>query len=96
MADITDLPNNSLAANCGKNAFWIAAFEKDTVARALKVAAIVGTILIAINQADVILSGGMPPLWKILLTYCVPYSVSTYSAASFKVAYRCMTKEAAG
>jgi len=62
--------------------------ESDTVSRALKVAVVVGSILVFINQGDLILQGKLPPIWKLLLTYCVPYSVSTYSAASFKVAYR--------
>ena len=77
---------STVIANCRKPSFWRAAREEATVRRALKVAAIVGTILIAINQGDALLAGEIPPLWKILLTYCVPYSVSTYSAASFKVA----------
>jgi len=54
-----------------------------TVKRALKVGMVVGTILIAINQGDVLLNGGFPPLWKIILTYMVPYSVSSYSSAMF-------------
>ena len=53
-----------------------------TVRRALKVSAIVGTALIAINQGDLILAGQWPPLWKLLLTYLVPYSVSSYSTAA--------------
>ncbi|MEM6899140.1 MAG: nitrate/nitrite transporter NrtS [Pseudomonadota bacterium] len=77
--------NHSFAELCGKGAFWRAAVQKDIVVRALRVAAIVGTILILINQIDVLLAGTLPPVWKILLTYCVPYSVSTYSAAAFKV-----------
>jgi hypothetical protein len=53
-----------------------------TVRRALVVSLIVGTILITINQLDYILSGDMPPVWKILLTYFTPYAVSSYSAAA--------------
>jgi len=50
--------------------------------RALRVAAIVGIILFAINQLDVVLRGELTPVVvaKILLTFAVPYSVSTYSA----------------
>jgi hypothetical protein len=46
------------------------------------VALLVGTILLVINQADVVLSGHLTPLVaaKIGLTYLVPFSVSTYSA----------------
>ena len=75
---------------CQKPSFWAATVESDTVSRALKVAVVVGSILVFINQGDLILQGKLPPIWKLLLTYCVPYSVSTYSAASFKVAYRRM------
>jgi len=75
---------------CRKPSFWAATVESDTVSRALKVAVVVGSILVFINQGDLILQGKLPPIWKLLLTYCVPYSVSTYSAASFKVAYRRM------
>ena len=56
--------------------------------RAVVVALVVGTILFAINQLDVVLSGAITPLVvsKIVLTYVVPYSVSTYSA--LEVAHR--------
>lgn len=50
--------------------------------RALLVALVVGTILFAINQLDVVVSGGLTAavLAKIFLTYAVPYSVSTFSS----------------
>ncbi|MEM9669285.1 MAG: nitrate/nitrite transporter NrtS [Pseudomonadota bacterium] len=82
----TDPENHSFTDLCGKGAFWRAAVQQDIVLRALKVSAIVGTILVLINQIDVLAAGGIPPVWKLLLTYCVPYCVSTYSAAAFKVA----------
>lgn len=52
------------------------------VRQSLRVALVVGTVLFAINQADVVLSGQVDPrvVVKIALTYLVPYSVSTYSA----------------
>lgn len=52
--------------------------------RAIYVALVVGTILTAINQGDLLLAGLITPvvLTKILLTYLVPYSVSTFSALS--------------
>jgi hypothetical protein len=52
--------------------------------RAVYVALVVGTILTIINQGDVLLAGEITPLVmaKILLTYLVPYSVSTFSALS--------------
>lgn len=50
--------------------------------RALIVAAIVGTILLVINQSDVLLAGRLSTLVaaKCFLTYLVPFSVSTYSS----------------
>ena len=62
---------------------WIAeARERSVVARALRVAAFVGTVLVAINYGDRALAGRLERVdWlKMLLTYCVPYAVSTYSA----------------
>lgn len=42
----------------------------------------VGTLLFAINQLDVVLRGELSAviLAKIALTFLVPYTVSTYSA----------------
>lgn len=52
------------------------------VRRSLIVALIVGTILTAINQGNIILRGDFPPslYWKIPLTYMVPYCVATTGA----------------
>lgn len=50
--------------------------------RAVRVALVVGVVLFAINQLDVVLRGDITPLvlLKIALTFLVPYTVSTYSA----------------
>ena len=50
--------------------------------RALRVALVVGLVLFAINQLDVVMRGGLDlaVAAKIALTFAVPYSVSTYSA----------------
>ncbi len=64
---------------------WLSiATRKDVVLRGLKVSAIVGTILVAINQGDLILSGQLDgsAAWKISLTYLVPYCVATYGGVS--------------
>jgi hypothetical protein len=52
------------------------------VRKALATSLVVGTILTAINQGDMLLAGQLAPvlLWKIPLTYFVPFAVSTYSA----------------
>ena len=52
------------------------------IKRSLIIAAIVGTILNLINQGDVLDEMDQFELWKCLLTYMVPYCVSTYGAVS--------------
>lgn len=74
----------SLLNNCSMS-YGEALRHPITAKRALKVALVVGTILVAINQGDVLLHGHLPPIWKIILTYMVPYSVSSYSSAAFIV-----------
>jgi len=58
------------------------AFKKCVVFRALYMAIIVGTILVAINHGVCIFSGhfGFTCFWQSALTYLVPYSVSTISS----------------
>lgn len=50
--------------------------------RSLAIALVVGTILTAINQGNIILGGEFPAalVWKIPLTYVVPYCVATVGA----------------
>lgn len=54
------------------------------LSKALKIALVVGTILNLINQGDAIVAMEMEKVaWgKLLLTYCVPFLVSTYTAVS--------------
>ncbi len=57
------------------------AFSADVLSRALKVALVVGTLLAVINHADAVWAGAfsMKNLIQVLLSYLVPYAVSTYS-----------------
>ena len=57
-------------------------FRRDIHARAFKVALVVGCILATINHGDAFLANTMTTSsWlKVLLTFCVPYCVSWYSA----------------
>jgi hypothetical protein len=50
----------------------------------LLTALVVGTILVAINYGDAILRGELRQgqVWRLLLTFAVPYCVSTYSSVS--------------
>ncbi len=54
-----------------------------TLKRAAKVASVVGTVLAAINHYDMLLSGvySTRRCIQILVTYMVPFSVSTVSSA---------------
>lgn len=53
-----------------------------TLKRALKISLLIGTLLVLINQGDLLLAGKWPPLWKILLTYLVPFGVGCYAGAA--------------
>jgi len=46
------------------------------------IALVVGTVLTAINQGDVLLAGHWPPalVWKLPMTYAVPFIVATFGA----------------
>lgn len=60
--------------------YWLL---RATVRRALTVACLVGPTLTVINQYDVLLRGEFSShlFFKILLTFAVPYSVSSFSSA---------------
>jgi hypothetical protein len=65
--------------------------SRGIVRRSLWIALIVGTILNLIAQGDFLIAGEHLNLWKILLTYCVPYGVSTYGAVTARLeSYRRM------
>jgi hypothetical protein len=53
--------------------------------RSFLVALIVGTILNLINQGDALVTGVPIDMVKLLLTYLVPYCVSTYGAVSYRL-----------
>ena len=63
--------------------FWEYATRRECVYRAVKVALLVGTILALINHSDLLFHKDLNParIFRILLTYFVPYAVSTYSSA---------------
>ena len=64
------------------NEWFEIARRSDILMRAIKVALVVGSVLMLINHGDVILSNGLSTreFIKITLTYFVPYSTSTYSS----------------
>lgn len=58
------------------------ALRSSIVSRSIKIALVVGSILALLNHGDKIFSGQLAPtdVYKIMITYFVPYCVSTYSA----------------
>lgn len=74
---------STLSQDTGPKLSWYqVATRRQVVARSLRVSLIVGTILVGINHGNVLLGGGAATdlVWKIPLTYMVPYAVSTYAA----------------
>lgn len=65
-------------------------FQKKIASTALKVAIVVGTLLNLINQWTAITTFDFEHISfaKLLLTYCVPYLVSTFSAAHAKINFK--------
>jgi len=62
---------------------WRCAFRnRGMLRRSVLTSAVVGTILVAINQGTAIVGGdGTTELaWKIPLTYCVPFLVASWGA----------------
>ena len=64
---------------------WRYAVSEGVPRRSFIVALIVGTVLNLINQGDAMLAGMPVDIAKLLLTYLVPYCVSTYGAVSFRL-----------
>jgi hypothetical protein len=66
---------------------WLSiAFEANVLKRSLIISVVVGTILMIINYGDIILAGNLTTthIFKIILTYLVPFLVSTYSSVESK------------
>lgn len=60
-------------------------FASGPLRRSFGVAVVVGTLLNAINQGSELLAGERLVLWKVALTFFVPFAVASYGAFS---AYR--------
>ncbi len=67
----------------GVPGFFETAAQRTILVGGVKVALVVGPILCAINQGDVILAGSAPDFLKLGLTFMVPFCVSVYSATRF-------------
>ena len=60
------------------------AFGDGTPKKAALTALVVGSVLTGINHGDLLAAGQFPPLSKVLLTYLVPYCVTTWGAVTGK------------
>ena len=62
--------------------FLSIAARRDVAARAFRTALVVGVVLIAINHADALIRGDVDLVLvaKMLLTFAVPYCVSTHAS----------------
>ena len=64
---------------------WLeTAMRPQVYKRSRRVALLVGTILVIINYSDRVFAGDLAPVdyLKMLLTYCVPFCVSTHASVS--------------
>ncbi len=62
---------------------WLqCALDRRTVITAFKLAVVVGTLLVIINQGDAVFGDAHLSWVKLVLTYMVPYGVSTYTSVS--------------
>ena len=59
---------------------FAATFTGAALRRSLIVALVVGSVLNAINQGDALLGAGEVVLWKLLLTFVVPFAVASYGS----------------
>lgn len=83
-------PSDAAAPDTKSRAsWWHLATSRGVPRRSLYVALIVGSVLTLINQYDAIPSLGDKPFsfLKALLSYCVPYCVATYGAATARRAF---------
>lgn len=87
--EITSASNQDIESLAPENDYSFSelcslACRRSLVLRGLKFSLVVGPILVAINQGDVILAGGFGPqtYLKIGLTFVVPYAVSVFSSVA--------------
>ncbi len=70
-----------------KMQWFVIACRREIVLRSFRVALVVGSLLTLINHADFVYKEGIEGIdikrmLKIVLTFCVPYIVSTYASVS--------------
>jgi len=76
MAPDAQMPNSQMP-EAQASGFKI---TKILLKRALLTGLIVGSVINAIHNIDVIFMVEFPKIWKMLLTYCVPFCVTIWGA----------------
>ena len=76
------VPGAHFRMKSGRECWRCALRNRAMLRRSIITSAIVGTILVAINQGTVIIAGEATSelAWKIPLTYCVPFLVASWGA----------------
>jgi hypothetical protein len=64
------------------------ALSHHIVINALKISAVVGSVLNLVNQGESLLHGGTISWLHLILNYLVPYCVASYSAAKNEIELR--------
>lgn len=56
--------------------------RRDVIRRSSRVALLVGTVLVLINHGDALITARLTTIdiVKIIMTYCIPYCISTYAS----------------
>lgn len=69
-------------SQANKKGFMTLALSSQVLFSSLKVSVVVGSLLVLINHGDklILMSFSYGDILKILLTYLIPYGVSTWSA----------------
>ncbi|MEO0916020.1 MAG: nitrate/nitrite transporter NrtS [Pseudomonadota bacterium] len=60
---------------------------RQVLVRSLRVSVVVGTALNLINQPEALFGDAPLVMWKVLLTYMVPFLVATYGAITALAAH---------
>lgn len=74
---------------------WLeTAIRPEVLKRSRRVAILVGTILVAINYFDRVWAGSLVTIdyLKIMMTYCVPFCVSTHASVSAIIEHKGVTE----
>ena len=76
----------------GLQRYWRYATTGGVPRRSFLCAVVVGIILNLINQGDALFGSRHLNLVKLVLTFIVPYCVTTYGAVSFRLAAEALSK----